>query len=402
MKKIIKIFKLFINALAHPSHISLIFRDLSNRLTKTQSDSIHLKAAIDWLKHSQDITNTGGCAGVYTFESGWTGPYPETTGYIIPTFINYGELMDDPEYLERAKRMGDWEISIQLASGAVRGGIGINEYPIVFNTGQVMLGWVALYNKTKIEKYKDAAIKASEWLVSNLDDDGKWSKNTFNNVPHAYNVRVTWALLDVAKLTGNNVFYEAAIKNVKWVLNQSKDNAWFDYMGFSLNEQPLTHTIAYTLRGLLECSFLIDEKELKEQIVQKVNQTSELIMKKHEAIAGSTGSATRGFLPGTFNSNWISEDKYSCLTGDAQMAIIWMKLYKLNGNAEFLNAAIQNIEQIKSTQHLSSKNKGIRGGISGSYPIWGKYTNFGYPNWAAKFFADAITLKNTVTPENNK
>ena len=31
-----------------------------------------------------------------------------------------------------------------------------------------------------------------------------------------------------------------------------------------------------------------------------------------------------------------------------------------------------------------------RGGIKGSHPIWGGYDPFRYPNWAAKFFVDAL------------
>ena len=38
----------------------------------------------------------------------------------------------------------------------------------------------------------------------------------------------------------------------------------------------------------------------------------------------------------------------------------------------------------------------IRGGIAGAYPIWGGYERLGYPNWAAKFFADALMLQESV------
>jgi hypothetical protein len=34
----------------------------------------------------------------------------------------------------------------------------------------------------------------------------------------------------------------------------------------------------------------------------------------------------------------------------------------------------------------------VRGGIAGSLPIWGDYSRFEYPNWAAKFFADALLM----------
>ena len=31
--------------------------------------------------------------------------------------------------------------------------------------------------------------------------------------------------------------------------------------------------------------------------------------------------------------------------------------------------------------------------MAGSAPIWGRYSMFEYPNWAAKFFADALMIR---------
>ncbi len=98
-------------------------------------------------------------------------------------------------------------------------------------------------------------------------------------------------------------------------------------------------------------------------------------------------------MPGSFDSNWNFKVQYSCLTGNAQLAIIWMKMSQILGDPYYREIAIEMIEQLKSTQSLNCKNEGIRGGIAGSYPIWGDYVRFGYPNWASKFFADAIILR---------
>ena len=45
------------------------------------------------------------------------------------------------------------------------GGIGLNDYPIVFNTGQVILGWTALYRATGEERFLQAASRAADWLA---------------------------------------------------------------------------------------------------------------------------------------------------------------------------------------------------------------------------------------------
>jgi hypothetical protein len=400
MQKIGKILRIIFNALTHSSLLTILFRDMFRRSGSAKSDKEHLIGAIDWMRRSQDAAVGGGCAGIYTFSDGWTPPYPETTGYIIPTFLWYGELTNITEYLERATRMGDWELDIQLESGAVRGGVGINEYPIVFNTGQVMLGWVSLFDKTGIVKYQKAAERAAEWLVGNQDKDGNWSKNTYNGVPHSYNLRVAWAMMEVSRITGKNQFNQAAEKNLKWVLSKSKSNGWIDFMGFTLEEKPFTHTIAYTLSGLLECSFFL-KGELKEQVLELVNKGSDHILATYESLNANAGSKSR-FLPGRFNNEWVADESFSCLTGNAQMAIIWLKLYKINRDKRLLNAAVKNLEQLKSTQNMTSKNDGIRGGIAGSFPIWGDYVNFGYPNWAAKFFADALMLKGEILESEEK
>jgi hypothetical protein len=40
----------------------------------------------------------------------------------------------------------------------------------------------------------------------------------------------------------------------------------------------------------------------------------------------------------------------------------------------------------------------VRGAIPGSAPIWGAYSRFEFPNWAAKFFADALIMDMANVP----
>jgi hypothetical protein len=51
---------------------------------------------------------------------GFLPSYPETTDYIIETFLRLAEVFHDPDYHKRAVAAGDWEISVQLPSGAVQ------------------------------------------------------------------------------------------------------------------------------------------------------------------------------------------------------------------------------------------------------------------------------------------
>jgi len=55
-------------------------------------------------------------------------------------------------------------------------------------------------------------------------------------------------------------------------------------------------------------------------------------------------------------------------------------------------AAARAIEFLCDCQNITSQNPAIRGAIAGSKPFYGLYHPFRYPNWAAKFWADALLL----------
>src|SRR6266550_8820188 len=47
--------------------------------------------AIAWLSRAQDnsLSHDGGVSRDYDLEAGWAASYPETTGYIVPTVLEY-------------------------------------------------------------------------------------------------------------------------------------------------------------------------------------------------------------------------------------------------------------------------------------------------------------------------
>ena len=100
-----------------------------------------------------------------------------------------------------------------------------------------------------------------------------------------------------------------------------------------------------------------------------------------------------GSLAGRFDSDWNDAAKWSCLTGDAQTAIVWLRLYEATKDPRYLRSAERMNRYLSSTQDLDADDPGIRGGIKGSQPIWGEYGAYEYLNWAAKFFADALMLE---------
>src|SRR5262249_31585738 len=99
------------------------------------------------------------------------------------------------------------------------------------------------------------------------------------------------------------------------------------------------------------------------------------------------------------DSTWKTTAKYSCLTGDAQIAGVWLRIYQATRDTRFLNAALKLNDYVKATQSLRSTHPGIRGGGEGSPPIFWRCAPGVYINWGAKFLADSLMLEEQVMEE---
>ena len=366
----------FTHLFLRPSHWKLLLEQYNDRCP--QNDLVHLESALKWLCQAHE-KGAGGVSAGYSFFRGWLPPYPETTGYIIPTMLRASNISN--EFSERAKKMGDWEIEIQLGNGGVRGGMGFKDYPIVFNTGQVILGWTALYHHYGENRYLTAAKRAADWLIYHQDPDGKWSRHTYLNSPRAYHTRVAWPLLEVYNITNEVRYLESAKNFLNWLLPQQRPNGFFPHMSLNPKELPITHTIAYTLRGLLECARLIDDST--EFILKALDKAIDGILKNNPDIVSN------GHIAAILNKDWKPTSSYSCLTGNAQLAIIFNRFSRID-RPERQTAVHAIVKRLKQHQNMLSSNKGICGGLPSSFPIWGDYIPFAIPNWSTKFLVDIL------------
>jgi uncharacterized protein YyaL (SSP411 family) len=380
----------------HPSSVNLWMKDLLDVRRTPKSSLAHLRETMNWLKNAHDASGGRGVSGGYSVIDGWLAPYPETTGYIIPTFYDYAELSGEDEWRKRAEAMADWEIEVQMPNGAVQAGIfkgeGSLQVPAVFNTGQVILGWCRAFLETKNQPYLDAAKRAGDWLIGVQSDDGAWrieSAETETN-EHAYDVRTAWSLLEIYDITGERPYLESAERQIEWTLRQQRVNGWFANNAFFTSTGkwtfPFTHTIAYVMEGLQESHRITGN----ERYLEAYARTAEKLMRIYEL---------KRFMPGDFDENWKASGMYSCLTGNAQIAGVWLKHFRMAGDVRFLNAALKINDYTKSCQNITSIHKGVRGGVKGSHPLNGKYTPFIFPNWAAKFFADTLMLEEQMMKE---
>jgi hypothetical protein len=375
----------------HPDHARLIASDVLGTARQPElTDREHLVGVIDWLCRAQDVRRThpdrGGVSAGWSFEDGWLPSYPETSGYIVETFLAAARALDRADLVRRAHDILDWELAIQQSDGAYPGHFGEpGSHPVIFNTGQIMHGMIAGYSQLGRTECLDSAVRAGWWLARHQEPDGSWRRFEHNGIPHVYNTRGTWALLATGLLSAEPKLVACARANLRWAMSQQRENGWFESNAFATGRDPFTHTIAYAIRGLLECGVLLQDNGCLEAA---------------RRAAAAVGGAMRadGWIAGTLDANWHSRVRYACLTGIAQMALCWMRLAQACGDEQFRDFARRGVGYVKRQQRLEHRDSRVRGAIAGSSPIWGRYSMFEFPNWAAKFFADALMMQMTGAP----
>jgi folate-dependent phosphoribosylglycinamide formyltransferase PurN len=376
-----------------PSHARLLLEQVADRGRNGRAgytDEDHLQAAAAWLERAQDATGNGGVAGRYRLGSGWTSAYPETTGYIIPTFLALAAEPGGERFRERARRAVEFLLALQLPSGAFPGGevASGTQAPSFFNTGQILTGLAAWHQATGDARAIEAARRAGDWLVGLQDADGAFRRHLYHDIVTTYGAHASCWLAELGRHAGEPRYLEAARRHVDWVLtHQDAETGWIDLCGFLPEHhrarRSVTHTIAYTLCGVLTTAALTGHARAAAAV-------------ERAAIAIARRLELSGWLPGVLDSRWRGAASYSCLTGNAQMALVWLTLFERGGDTRFLNAALKAIDLVKRAQPMASGDPAIRGGVPGSDPIWGDYIRMAVPNWSAKFFIDALLQKRAV------
>lgn len=262
-------------------------------------------------------------------------PYPEVTGYFIPTLYNWGE----PELARTCTR---WLMSIQLPDGAFPAPDGV---PYTFDTAQIMRGLCAAVGD--VDGAEDSLRRACDWMLTQVDESGRlltpstelWT-DIASDLIHTYALP---PLAQAGRLLGVKEYEDAA----KFVLEHYKQRD--DLVPFNR----LSHFHAYAMEALCE----LGELELARRGMADVAR-----------VQRSDGS-----IPAYPDVEWV------CSTGMAQYAIVWYTL----GEEARANRAINYLEKIQNPS----------GGFFGSYGRGAKYIAGGEISWGVKYFLDAWLLK---------
>jgi hypothetical protein len=348
---------------------------------RLRDDRVHLEAAVTFLLRSIEQCNGRASSKAYKVGNGWLPPYRETTGYIIPTLLDVAEDLKRPDLALTAEHMGEWLSEVQEPTGGfIEHDLRQDTKPIVFNTGQILHGFNTLVLRRGRQDLIPHARRAGDFLVSSADETGSFVRNEHYGMAHAYNVRSAWALLTLGRLLGETAYQNVALANADWTVAQQTANGFFLKNIFQPGWNANTHGIAYVLQGLLEIHCISG----RETYLAAVRCTAERIVSVY---------GTKRRLVSEIGENWEFLSSHLCLTGYAQLAIVFFRLYGLEGNKRYLNAGLNLLDEVAATQDVTSLERPYYGGIKGSLPIYGRYAPLQYPNWATKFFIDALLAK---------
>jgi hypothetical protein len=342
---------------------------------------VALDRCADWIAAAHDATDRNGLSGGLDLRDGWLPPYPETSGYTIPTLLRAAARLERPELAVRAIQIADWLLEIQRPDGAFPGDMGLHGEPVVFDVGQILLGLVCAWRTTKRDVLLVSARRAAYWLANELEPDGAWVRHAFLGLPNSYSTRVCWAMAELCIEDEQSAVRDAIRSALGWVLRHARADGWVDHMAFRPGQAPYTHNIAYTLRGLLRCAALLDD-----ELGQACGEV---------AVAGAQRLAELRsplwpLLPGQLADGFEPIANYACLTGDAQLTTVWLDAAECAGMPQLVERAEATVGRLLELQVDQPLEPRAVGALPGSWPLGGGYEPLRCPNWATKFLADAL------------
>ena len=298
-----------------------------------------LQQAIQWLAKN----HLNGIAVPVTHRN--RTPYPEVTGYYIPTLLSIGEM-------SLAENFARWLVEQQNADGSFS--LDNPNISYVFDTGQVIRGWVSILDR--LPELAEPLQRACQWIIQGADPvtgkfkrpapNGDWSLGPRGEVNEGIHLYVIQPLRDAARLLQNPSIQIAADKALASYLQDPS------LTQFKMTNA-LTHFYGYIQEALFETG-CIEEAKRGMASLEPFQQDN-------------------GAVPGYHDVQWV------CSTGLAQLAKVWYFL----GDVMRADRAMQFLQQLQNAS----------GGFYGSYGVDATYFPTEEISWAVKYAIEAEHLK---------
>lgn len=324
------------------------YMELTNNLKRPSMNNVNwieaFKKASNWIEKNT-IDNKG-----IINNTKLPKPYPEVTGYYIPTLMKWG-------YRDLAVTYAKWLCSIQKEDGSWYDTE--DKEPYVFDSGQILKGLLSV--RKLIPEVDENIKRGCEWIIKNMEEDGRlttpskdlWDEKVCSELIHLYCLS---PLIEAGNVFNIERYKECAKKIAEYYVKNFKE----DILEFNI----LSHFYAYIMEALCD----IGMEDIAKEAMSKVAD-----LQRED-----------GMVPAYKDVNWV------CSTGLFQFAIVWYKL----GDLERGNKAISYATSLQNES----------GGWYGSYPLIDNPRSIDkeeYPNyfetseisWAVKYFLDAVYYK---------
>lgn len=235
-----------------------------------------------------------------------------------------------------------------------------------------MLGLAA--GQRECGTFREPLRRAADWLVTTQDLDKCWRRHASPfTAPgdKVYDTHIAWGLLEAGAVERGRSYAAVAMANIGWALTHQHQDGFFKKCCLNNTTRPLTHTLGYALRGIIEA--------------YRASHNAELLAASRLTADGLIKCLGEdGFLPGRIAPGWRPAVDWVCLTGTAQIAYCWLTLYTFTGEGHYLDAGRCANAFVRRTVRVTGPPE-CQGGVKSSFPLDGDYQRSRYPNWAAKF-----------------
>jgi len=330
-----------------------------------------------WLIRAQDKVAGKGVAGSYHLQTGWSTISPEATSSAIPTLLQLAARFSKPSFRERAVQLG-----LSLAENYSKDGnfaIPYDAFNSICAALPAISGWVDVYRHTRDIRFKTAACEAGRLLISLPRE----SPSAVEPLP-GYEAQAARALACLNQTWPNTQYQQAAQR----FGNAAVDSCSSDGYPFENNNQhgaePALAKVTAVLYAVLEAGIFSGNQSWIDAAELGARRLHELYR-------------ARGTMAGRYGPQWRGDFSFHCMSGCAQTALLWLRLYQLGYPHDYFMAAARVNDFVASTVDINHPDPGIKGGIRAGYPLWVDYYPMTYQAMAAKYALDAWLLEDTLT-----
>lgn len=350
-----------------------------------KGNTFFLENALTWFNES--VTETGMYASKYSMLwERYFSPLPENEASWIRTLMKVKK--HHPTIYEKyfgqkniESKIAEWLLTIQRPDGTFPTSFEDlnNQPPGIFVNGRILSGLLTYYELHKSEKILSSLLKNAQWLLNMQMQEGSWQHYNFN-VPHS-NTMTAYSLIKLGHSINDNSFIDAGIKNIQYTISQQAQNGYFpDKPGKRTDHY--SDIIAFTLLGILLSSKKLNNLSFIPFVEKGFKPLQELIKKD-------------GYLPGEINDEFRTTVNYCCLRGNCLLSSVGFGLYELTKNNSYKISAERLLQYVKEKQ-MRSRHSYLNGGITGSWPISGKYNTYEIHSSAVRNFTHALLEEDQI------